>query len=300
MLLFLVVCILFLAAILLPKQIKGAYSDYVRSTKSVRMVLFGFAAALLVADCVVVVPPGNMGIPVTLGSVGEPLPLGLHVILPITDVKNISVQVQNYTMDKESNNAILALSRDQLTMEIDESVWYHAEPGQVSNLYKDIGLDYPEIIVKPAIRNAIVNAATEFDATDLMSNKRASFDSVTTTLLNSAFAGKGITLNRVLVRNIYPPSMVSDAIAAKLKADQDAQAMTYQIMYAQKEAQRKAIEAQGIANAQKIINNGLTQQYLQWYYISQLKELVNSPNNTVLILPFDQKLVPLFNIPGKK
>jgi prohibitin 1 len=104
----------------------------------------------------------------------------------------------------------------------------------------------------------------------------------------------------VLIRNVEPPATVSDAIAAKLKASQQAQQMEYTIQYAQKEAQRKAIEAQGIANAQRIINNGLTQNYLQWYYISQLKELVNSPNNTTIILPYDQKLTPLLNIPGNK
>ncbi len=76
--------------------------------------------------------------------------------------------------------------------------------------------------------------------------------------------------------------------------------MEYTIQFAKKEAERKAIEAQGISNAQKIIDKGLTQNYLQWYYISQLKEVVNSPNTSTIILPFDQKLTPLINVSGKR
>jgi prohibitin 1 len=44
----------------------------------------------------------------------------------------------------------------------------------------------------------------------------------------------------------------------------------------------------------------LTQNYLQWYYISQLKDVVTSPNNSTIILPYDQRLTPLLNIQGNK
>lgn len=92
---------------------------------------------------------------------------------------------------------------------------------------------------------------------------------------------------------LIPPQKVKDAINEKLKAEQDAQAMEFKIQRATKEAEKRRIDAQGIADAQKIIDKNLTQQYLQWYYIETMKDLVDSPNNSTLILPFDQKLVPL-------
>jgi regulator of protease activity HflC (stomatin/prohibitin superfamily) len=219
----------------------------------------------------------------------------------------MSVQTKDYTMssvtnegNKTGDDAVATLSRDQLILKFDVTVWYHLDPSQANNVYSNIGLNYDEVIVRPAIRTALVNAATKFDASDVMSHQRDAYTKMVTELLLQELNGKGVILDNVLIRNVEPPATVSDAIAAKLKASQEAQQMEYTIQYAQKEAQRKAIEAQGISNAQKIIGNGLTQNYLQWYYITQLKELVNSPNNSTLILPYDQKLTPLLNIQGKK
>jgi regulator of protease activity HflC (stomatin/prohibitin superfamily) len=219
----------------------------------------------------------------------------------------MSVQTKAYTMssvknegNKVGDDAVATLSRDQLILKFDVSVWYHLDPLQANNVYSNIGLDYEEVIVRPAIRTALVNAATKFDASDVMSLQRDAYTKTVTELLLQELNGRGVILDNVLIRNVEPPATVSDAIAAKLKASQEAQQMEYTIQYAQKEAQRKAIEAQGISNAQKIIGNGLTQNYLQWYYISQLKDVVTSPNNSTIILPYDQKLTPLLNIQGNK
>jgi regulator of protease activity HflC (stomatin/prohibitin superfamily) len=269
---------------------------------------FGLAVLILVSASFTIIEPGYVGVPVTFGTVGsQSLPAGIHPIFFLTDVYKMSIQTKAYTMssvttegNKTGDDAVATLSRDQLILKFDVSVWYHLDPLQANNVYSNIGLSYEEVIVRPAIRTALVNAATKFDASDVMSLQRDAYTKTVTELLLQELNGRGVILDNVLIRNVEPPATVSDAIAAKLKASQQAQQMEYTIQYAQKEAQRKAIEAQGIANAQKIIGNGLTQNYLQWYYISQLKELVNSPNNSTVILPYDQKLTPLLNIQGKK
>ena len=269
---------------------------------------FGLAALILASASFTIIEPGYVGVPVTFGTVGsQSLPAGIHPIFFLTDVYKMSIQTKAYTMssvttegNKTGDDAVATLSRDQLILKFDVSVWYHLDPLQANNVYSNIGLSYEEVIVRPAIRTALVNAATKFDASDVMSLQRDAYTKTVTELLLQELNGRGVVLDNVLIRNVEPPATVSDAIAAKLKASQQAQQMEYTIQYAQKEAQRKAIEAQGIANAQKIIGNGLTQNYLQWYYISQLKELVNSPNNSTVILPYDQKLTPLLNIQGKK
>jgi prohibitin 1 len=269
---------------------------------------FGLAILILVSASFTIIQPGYVGVPVTFGSVGShSIPAGFHPIFFLTDVYKMSIQTKDYTMssanaegNRTGDDAVATLSRDQLILKFDVTVWYHLDPSQANNVYSNIGLNYEEVIVRPAIRTALVNAATKFDASDVMSLQRDAYTKMVTELLLQELSGKGVTLDNVLIRNVEPPATVSDAIAAKLKASQQAQQMEYTIQYAQKEAQRKAIEAKGIADAQRIINNGLTQNYLQWYYISQLKELVNSPNNTTIILPYDQKLTPLLNIQGKK
>jgi regulator of protease activity HflC (stomatin/prohibitin superfamily) len=268
----------------------------------------GLAILALISESFTIIEPGYVGVPVTFGNVGsQSLQAGIHPIFFLTDVYKMSIQTKDYTMssvhnegNKIGDDAVATLSRDQLILKFDVSVWYHLDPSQAINVYSNIGLNYEEVIVRPAIRTALVNAATKFDASDVMSLQRDAYTKTVTDLLLQELNGKGVILDNVLIRNVEPPIIVSDAIAAKLKASQEAQQMEYTIQYAQKEAQRKAIEAQGISNAQKIIGNGLTQNYLQWYYISQLKDVVNSPNNSTIILPYDQKLTPLLNIPGKK
>ncbi len=266
------------------------------------------AAFSLISASFTIIEPGYVGVPVLFGNVGsQSLPAGIHPIFFLTDVYKMSIQTKDYTMssvhnegNKIGDDAVATLSRDQLILKFDVSVWYHLDPSQANNVYSNIGLNYEEVIVRPAIRTALVNAATKFDASDVMSLQRDAYTKTVTELLLQELNGKGVILDNVLIRNVEPPTTVSDAIAAKLKASQEAQQMEYTIQYAQKEAQRKAIEAQGISNAQKIIGNGLTQNYLQWYYITQLKDVVNSPNNSTIILPFDQKLIPLLNVPAKK
>ena len=268
----------------------------------------GLAVLFWASESFTIIEPGYVGVPVTFGNVGsQSLPAGLHPIFFLTDVYKMSIQTKAYTMSSVRNegnrvgdDAVATLSRDQLILKFDVSVWYHLDPLQANSVYSNIGLDYEEVIVRPAIRTALVNAATKFDASDVMSLQRDAYTKTVTELLLQELSGRGVILDNVLIRNVEPPATVSDAIAAKLKASQEAQQMEYTIQYAQKEAQRKAIEAQGISNAQKIIGNGLTQNYLQWYYISQLKDVVSSPNNSTIILPYDQKLTPLLNIQGKK
>jgi len=102
------------------------------------------------------------------------------------------------------------------------------------------------------------------------------------------------------LRYVNLQERVKNAINEKIAAEQEAQKMKFILQKEEQEAKRKKIEAEGIAEAQRIIAHSLSPQYLQWYYIQTLKELVNSPNNTVIIAPFDQKLTPLLQIPGGK
>ncbi|GAI20306.1 unnamed protein product, partial [marine sediment metagenome] len=117
-------------------------------------------------------------------------------------------------------------------------------------------------------------------------------------ILVSDFSVKGVECEKVLLRNVELPPMVKNAIDEKISAEQDAQKMKFVLQKETQERERKRIEAEGISKAQRIIANSLTSQYLQWYYVQTLQELVNSPNNTIIVTPFDQKLTPLLNIPA--
>lgn len=91
-------------------------------------------------------------------------------------------------------------------------------------------------------------------------------------------------LEQLLVRNITLPNSVKAAIESKINAEQEAKKMEFVLQKERQEAERKRVEAQGIADYQKIINTGLTSQQLQYEQIKALKELALSQNAKVIVM----------------
>lgn len=91
-------------------------------------------------------------------------------------------------------------------------------------------------------------------------------------------------LEQLLVRNITLPNSVKSAIESKINAEQDAKKMEFVLQKEKQEAERKRVEAQGIADYQRIINTGLTAQQLQYEQIKAMKELALSANAKVIVM----------------
>ena len=91
-------------------------------------------------------------------------------------------------------------------------------------------------------------------------------------------------LEQLLVRNITLPNSVKASIESKINAEQDAKKMEFVLLKEKQEAERKRVEAQGIADYQRIINTGLTDQQLQYEQIKAMKELALSQNAKVIVM----------------
>lgn len=256
---------------------------------------------------IVQIGPGEVGVQIFFGKVQDGiLRSGLNFINPLMDVQKIDIKTQAYTMsganDQDVNEVrgnksdpIQTLSSDGLTLILDVTVWYRVSGDDAPNLIRTIGVDYESKIVLPAIRTAIRDVAVNFVATDIYSSKRDDYVNDVAKKLEKSFEGRGIILEKVLLRNVELPQKVREAIDEKIAAEQRAQQMVYILQKERQEAERKTVEAQGVAEAQRIINSTISNSYLQWKYIETLKELVNSPNNSFVIAPYDQKLTPLLN-----
>ena len=267
---------------------------------------FALAIIFLFLSAVRMVGPGEVGVQVLLGKVRErTLKSGLHLVNPLITLERMSVRTQAYTMSSKTgegqirgDDAIATLTSEGLTVQLDVTIWYHLIPSSAADVYRDIGVMYVDKIVRPAIRTAIRSATVNYTATDIYSIKRAEVTDAITRDLVDSFKGRGVECERVLLRNVELPPKVKNAIDEKITADQEAQKMVFVLQKEVKEAERKEVEAGGISMANKVIANSLTARYLQWYYIKTLGNLVGSPNNTVIVTPFDQKLTPLLNIPA--
>jgi len=304
--------IIFLVVLfLLVFVIKGQLKDNLPALKALSLARVVIGVAILVVlllACIVQIGPGQVGVPILFGSVQDNvLKSGLNFVNPLVEVEKLDIKTQAYTMSGikdegavKGDDAILTLSSDGLTLRLDVTVWYRLSEGDAPNLLRTIGIDYVEKIVRPATRTALRDVTVMFAATDIYSAKRDDFISEITKNLEKSFQGRGILLEKVLLRNVELPQKVKEAIDEKIASEQKAQQMVYVLQKEKQEAERKEIEAGGVAEAQRIISNTISNSYLQWKYIETLKELVHSPNNSFVITPYDQKLTPMLNFDGGK
>jgi len=235
---------------------------------------------------------GKVGVQSLYGSVEpEVLESGLHVINPLMDVTDFDIQTQNYTMSaihgegaQAGDDAIRVLSNDGLEVVIDLTVLYRITPTDAPKIFKQIGVNYTDKIVRPVTRTRIRDNAVYYDAVALYSTKRNEFQQRIFKTIEADFKSRGLVLEQLLIRNINLPTSVKASIESKINAEQDAQKMTFVLQKEKQEAERKRVEAQGIADYQRIISMGLTDKQLQYESIKAQKELAASPNTKIIFM----------------
>ena len=235
---------------------------------------------------------GKVGVQSLYGNVQpDILESGLHVINPLLDITDFDIQTQNYTMSaihgegaQEGDDAIRVLSNDGLEVVIDLTVLYRVSPSESPKIYKQIGVDYIDKIVRPVTRTRIRDNAVYYDAVALYSTKRNEFQQRIYKSIEDDFKKRGLVLEQLLIRNINLPASVKLSIESKINAEQDAQKMTFVLQKEKQEAERKRVEAQGIADYQRIISMGLTDKQLQYEQIKAQKELAASPNTKIIFM----------------
>jgi len=176
------------------------------------------------------------------------------------------------------------LSADGLEVTIDLTVLYRVVPSEAPRLLKETGMDYNDKIVRPITRTKIRDNAVYYDAVALYSTKRDEFQARIFKSIEGDFNKRGLILEQLLVRNITLPLSVKASIESKINAEQDAQKMQFVLQKERQEADRKRVEAQGIADYQRIISSGLTDKQLQYETIKANLELAKSPNAKVIVL----------------
>jgi regulator of protease activity HflC (stomatin/prohibitin superfamily) len=243
-------------------------------------------------SCVKQIDAGEIGVKILFGSIQKEVMLsGLHFINPLLDVKKLDVKTQNYTMsgvhdegDKAGDDAIKVLTSDGLEVTIDLTVLFRVVSIDAPRLLGETGADYRDKIVRPITRTKIRDNAVYYQAVDLFGAKRDEFQQRIYKTIEDDFKKRGLMLEQLLVRNITLPNSVKASIESKINAEQDAKKMEFVLQKEKQEAERKRVEAQGIADYQKIINTGLTSQQLQYEQIKAMQALSLSPNAKVIVM----------------
>lgn len=281
--------ILFFVGFTLKNNVANPLSKSANILRIIGVLLVAFG---LFSSMFKQVNAGKVGVQSLYGSVQSGvLESGLHLINPLMDVTDFDIQTQNYTMsavhdegEKSGDDAIRVLSNDGLEVVIDLTVLYRILPSDAPKIYKQIGENYSDKIVRPITRTRIRDNAVYYDAVALYSTKRNEFQQRIFKSIEDDFKKRGLVLEQLLIRNINLPASVKTTIESKINAEQEAQKMTFVLQKEKQEAERKRVEAQGIADYQKIISTGLSDKQLQYEQIKAQKEIATSPNAKIIFM----------------
>jgi regulator of protease activity HflC (stomatin/prohibitin superfamily) len=256
--------------------------------RSIRGLAIVIVIAILLGNPIKVIPAGHVGVKDFFGSVSSSVLMpGVRFVFPFTRVVRMSIKTQEVKETAE------VPSKEGLTMDLEGSLLFRLDPARAADIYKTIGPDYIEIAVQPQIRSAIREVTATYEAKALYSAERDKIAGETLALFRKMSEGRGIITEAVLLRKIGLPAVVANAIQEKLKREQEAEQMKFVLQKEQQEAERKRIEAQGVADFQRIVAAGISQQLLEWKGIEATEKLALSPNTKVVVIGNPKSGLPI-------
>jgi regulator of protease activity HflC (stomatin/prohibitin superfamily) len=229
------------------------------------IVIWGGAIFLIVVfSAGHIVGAGNVGVPVTLGSAGEPVDPGLHFTAPwpLTRVVQMSTRTQNYTMSAArgegdvggADDSILVLGRDGGQANVDATVLYRVRKEDATDVYENVGTNFQSAIIRPSARSCIREVFTTRDVVDASTEAWPEISEAISACMQEKIEPRGITLEDFQLRDVRLSPQVQQAVEVKIAADTTGDVQ-------------------------------LTPEYLQFAYIQALRAFAASPNNTTLVVP---------------
>jgi regulator of protease activity HflC (stomatin/prohibitin superfamily) len=254
-----------------------------------RILLLGAVALLVVAAPVAgllawePVQEGNVKVVkkwgATTGTVFDP---GPHFINPISQsTTSLSIRPQSYTMSSQSgegdragrDDAISVLTEDGLRVDVDVTVRYRIDSSQAVKFYKNYRTvaTAEERLIRPSIRSVLRTEAGRLPVTEIYTGAgQTKLKLAAEKELGDEFARDGLVLEAVQIRNVELPDQYSQAVERKEITEQRRQQKQSELEVEKLEAQRKRIEAEGEAQANRIVSQSLTDEVLAQQYIQRL------------------------------
>jgi regulator of protease activity HflC (stomatin/prohibitin superfamily) len=216
-----------------------------------------------------------------------PLGEGFHIVAPWNKVYVYEVRRQ------EIFEKMKVLSSNGLDIQLDASAWYKPDVAQLGRLHQEIGEDYLNRIILPTIRSAARSVVGRYTPEQLYSSKRDAIQKEIFEETKKIVSDQHIVLDDILVRDVTLPPTIKDAIERKLKQEQESLEYEFRLAKAKKEAERQRIEAQGKADANKILSASLTDKILQDKGIEATNKLAESNNSKVVIIGSGKDGMPI-------
>jgi prohibitin 1 len=217
----------------------------------------------------------------------ESLKSGMHLVNPLARVVPMSIQSQ------ELKESMEVPSKEGLTMQLEVSALFHLDPEKAPEVYRTVGVSYLEILLEPQFRSVARGVTASYEAKALYTSERDHLAGLLAEELRKLVEPRGITIENTPLRKVGLPAGLSASIEQKLSAEQESQRMEFVLMKERQEADRKRIEAQGVADFQKIVSSGISEQLLKWKGIEATMEISRSQNAKVVVIGAGKDGLPL-------
>ena len=216
-----------------------------------------------------------------------PLGEGFHIVAPWNKVYIYEVRRQ------EIFEKMKVLSSNGLDIQLDASAWYKPDVDNLGKLHQEIGDNYLNRIILPTIRSAARSVVGRYTPEQLYSSKRDAIQQEIFEETKKIVDEQYIVLDEILVRDVTLPPTIKDAIERKLKQEQESLEYEFRLVTAEKEAERQRIEAQGKADANRILSASLTDKILQDKGIEATIKLSESDNSKVIVIGSGDSGMPI-------
>ncbi len=212
---------------------------------------------------------------------------GFHIVAPWNKVFIYEVRQQ------EVFEKMNVLSSNGLDIKLDASAWFEPKREFLGKLHQEKGEEYVQRVLLPTIRSAARSVVGRYTPEQLYSSKRDAIQAEIFEETKKIVDGQYIQLNEVLVRDVTLPPTIKEAIERKLKQEQESLEYEFRLVTAQKEAEKVRIEAQGKADANRILSASLNDKILQDKGIEATIKLSESPNSKVVIIGSGKSGMPI-------
>ena len=212
---------------------------------------------------------------------------GFHIIAPWNDmyIYDVREQQRDETMD--------VLDKNGLSINMDVTIRFNPLFDKIGFLHQQFGKNYINVLVIPELRSSVRQVAGRFTAEEIYSTKRAEVEQTIKSETRQVLSENYIEMKALLIRSINLPDQIKNAIESKLKQEQEALAYEFRLQREESEAERRRIEAEGIANYNRIINASLTDKILQQRGIEATLQLSESSNTKVIVIGSGKDGLPL-------
>jgi regulator of protease activity HflC (stomatin/prohibitin superfamily) len=241
--------------------------------------LAALAALALLAASVRVVPAGHVGVVDLFGRVSpRALGPGVRLVNPLARVERMSTRTQ------EVKEAMDVPSREGLSMQVEASVLFHLDPESAPAVYQTVGGGYQDVLLHPRFRSVARTVTAAYAAEALYTSSREEVARRIADELRTTLGPRGITIEATPLRRLVLPSRLAAAIEEKLGAEQESLRMEFVLARERREAERKRIEAQGVADFQRVVSEGISPQLLRWKGIEATLKVAESQNAKVVVI----------------